>query len=211
MERTAKGEVAQHAPTQRIKAVFVPMNIRRLAACALSVASLATSCGCGSLQKQYAPSERPSFFEPEIRSRTWLDLDAVPIGFLSATITNFGSHGEFMIARFGDTNANQVRCLELYRVNRKTDSTLHDKYVLLDHDWGPREQGWWPSVVVSVEPVATPDRITFRITRETLPGRGMERKRLLYFLDYRNGVGVRPNMSELWLAVPEGSEASRSQ
>ena len=183
------------------------MVVRQVAACALSVASLAISCGCGSLQKQYAQSERPSFFEPEIRSRTWVDLDGVAIHFLSATVTNLGSHGEMMIARFGDTNANQARCLELYRVNRKTDATLHDKYVLLDHDWGPREQGWWPSVVLSVEPVVAPDRITFRITRETLPGRGTERKRLLYFLDYRRDTGVRPNMSELWLAVPGGATA----
>ena len=109
-----------------------------------------------------------------------------------------------MIARFGDTNANQVRCLEIYRVNRKSDATLHDTFVLLDHDWGPREQGWWPSLVLSVEPIENIDRITFRITRETLPGRDMERKRLLYFLDYRSDVGVRPNMSELWLAIPKG-------
>lgn len=162
------------------------------------------SCGCGSLQRQYTPSERPSFFESEIRSRLWVDPDGVPVHFLSATVTNLGSHGEIMITRFGDTNSNQVRCLELYRVNRKTDATLHDKFILLDHDWGPREQGWWPSVVVSIEPVVNTDKIIFRITRETLPGRGIERKRLLYYLDYRIGVGVRPNMSEFWLAIPEG-------
>lgn len=179
-------------------------NLRLFTVSVSSVASLVVSCGCGSMQKQYAPSERPSFFEAEIRSRTWADLDGVAVRFLSATVTNFGSHGEIMIARFGDTNANQVRCLELYRVNRKTDATLHDTFVLLDHDWGPREQGWWPSVVLSVEPIVDAESIAFRITRETLPNRGVERKRLLYFLDYRKGVGVTPNMSELWLAIPEG-------
>jgi len=109
-----------------------------------------------------------------------------------------------MIARFGDTNSNQVRCLELYRVNRKTDPTLRDTFVLLDHDWGPREQGWWPSVVISVEPTVSADRITFKIARETLPGRGLPKRRLLYFLDYRSGIGVTPSISEWWLAVPEG-------
>jgi hypothetical protein len=168
---------------------------------ASALISLLLLCGCAT-QKQYAPSERPSFFESEIRSRTWTDPDGATVRYVSATVTNFGEQGEIMIARFGDTNANQVRCLELYRINRKTDATLRDSYVLLDHDWGPREQAWWPSVVISVEPIASPERVTFRITRETLPGRGVERKRLLYFLDYRRGVGVRPNMSELWLAVP---------
>ena len=109
-----------------------------------------------------------------------------------------------MIARFGDTTANLARCLEFYRVNRTPEAALRDTFVLLDHDWGPREQGWWPSVVLSVEPITSGERITFRIMRETMPGRGLERKRLLYFLDYRSGVGVRPNMSELWLAIPEG-------
>lgn len=180
-------------------------NIRQFAADVLSLTCLMISFGCGSLHKQYVPSERPSFFEPEIRSRTWVDIDGVPVRFLSSTVTNFGAHREMMIARFGDTNSNQVRCLELYRINRKTDPTLHDTFVLLDHDWGPREQGWWPSVVISVEPIVSADRITFRITRETLPGLGLARKRLLYFLDYRSGVGVTPNISELWLAVPEGS------
>ncbi len=180
------------------------LDIRRLAACCLFLACLGISCGCGSLPKKYAPSERPSFFEPEIRSRTWVDPDAVAVAFLSSTITNFGAHGEIMIARFGDTNSNQVRCLELYRVNRKTDPTLRDTFVLLDHDWGPREQGWWPSVVISVEPTVSADRITFKIARETLPGRGLPKRRLLYFLDYRSGIGVTPSISEWWLAVPEG-------
>jgi hypothetical protein len=180
-------------------------NIQPLAACFLSLTCFGILCGCGSLPKQYAPSERPSFFESEIRSKAWTDPDGVKVAFLGSTITNFGAQGEMMIARFGDTNANQVRCLELYRINRKANPTLRDTFVLLDHDWGPREQGWWPSIVISVEPIVGADRITFRITRETLPGRGVERKRLLYFLDYRTGVGVRPNMSELWLAVPDGS------
>jgi hypothetical protein len=171
------------------------LNLRQLALCVLSVASPMIWCGCGSLQSQYAPSERPSFFETEIRSRTWFDLDGVALCFLSATVTNLGPHGEFMIARFGDTNTSQARCLEFYRINRKTDETLHDKYVLIDHDWGPREQSWWPSVALSVEPIVSTGRITFRIAREALPGRGIERKQLLYFLDYRSGVGVRPNMS----------------
>jgi len=109
-----------------------------------------------------------------------------------------------MIARFGDTTANLARCLEFYRVNRTPEAALRDTFVLLDHDWGPREQGWWPSVVLSVEPITSGERITFRIMRETMPGRGLERKRLLYFLDYRSGVGVRLNMSELWLAIPQG-------
>ena len=184
--------------------IFMGLNIRQFAVCVVSVGSLMISFGCGSLQKRYAPSERPSFFEPEIRSRTWVDLDGQTVRFLSATVTNLGAHGEIMIARFGDRDASQVRCLELYRINRKTDATLHDKFVLIDHDWGPRDQGWWPSVVLSIEPVVSADGITFRITRETLPGTGKERRRLLYFLDYRSGVGVTPNMSELWLAIPEG-------
>lgn len=179
------------------------MNTRQLTICTLSVAFVMLLCGCCSLVKQYLPSERPSFFEPEIRSRTWVDLDGVAIRFLSATVTNLGATGEMMIAHFGDTNLNQIRCLELYRVNRKTDASFHDKFVLIDHDWGPRDEGWWPSVVLSVEPIIGAGRVTFRITRETLPGPGMERKRLLYYLDYRSGIGVRPNMSELWLAIPE--------
>jgi hypothetical protein len=206
VEGASKTQVALQGgvPDLVPKTNLVICNARLFAAFASSLAFLLLLCGCASPQKPYAPSERPSFFESEIRSRKWTDPDGAEVRYLSATVTNFGAQGEIMIARFGDPNANQVRCLELYRVNRKADATLRDAYVLLDHDWGPREQVWWPSVVISVEPVVSPERITFRITRETLPGLGAERKRLLYFLDYRKGVGVRPNMSELWLAVPAG-------
>lgn len=174
------------------------LNLRQLALCVLSVASPLIWSGCGSLQKQYAPSERPSFFEPEIRSRTWVDPDGVALRFLSATITNLAPHGEFMIARFGDTTLSQARCLEIYRINRKEDKTLHDKFVLIDHDFGPREQSWWPSVVISVEPIVRSDSVTFQIKREPIPNRPTDGRRLLYYLDYRVGVGVTPNMSEWW-------------
>ena len=160
------------------------------------------SFGCASLPGKYAPSERPGFFEPEIRSRTWVDVDGIVVRFLSATVTNLGAHGEMMIARFGDINANKVRCLELYRINRKTDATMHDKFVLIDHDWGPREQSWWPSVVVSVEPIVRAGSVSFRIIREAMPGRDTDGKRLIYFLDYRAGFGVTPNISEWWIERP---------
>jgi hypothetical protein len=189
-------------------ASFVIREPYRLATLISAITCIGFSCGCRTLQKPYARSERPSFFEQEIYSRNWTAPDGAVIRFLNATITNFASHGEIMIAGFGETNANQVRCVELYRINRKADANMHDKFVLLDHDWGPREQGWWPSVVLSVEPVAEPKKITFRITRETLPGRGLEQKRLLYFLDYSSEIGVTPNMRELWLAVPEQQQHS---
>ena len=47
--------------------------------------------------------------------------------------------------------------------------TLRDTFVLLDHRLGAEKQGWWPSVVISVEPIVSADKIAFTITRETLP------------------------------------------
>lgn len=107
-----------------------------------------------------------------------------------------------MIARFGDAEQKWVRCLEFYGINRKTDSLAHDKFVLLDHDWGPRDQYWWPSVVISVEPILRPDSVSFQIVREAFPGTEADGRRLLYFLDYRAGVGFTPNISEWWVQKP---------
>lgn len=173
-----------------------------LAVCVFPSVSFAILSGCASLQKQYAPSERPSFFAPEIHSRTWVDPDGAGLSFLDSIVTNLGSHGEFMIARFGNTNANQARCLEFYKIHRKPDNTLQDKYLLIDHDWGPREQSWWPSIVISVEPIVRNDGVSFQISRESISKRGGVEKRLLYFLDYRAGAGVTPNMSEWWIQRP---------
>lgn len=106
-----------------------------------------------------------------------------------------------MIARFGAMNSNQVRCLELYRVNRKSNPTLRDSFVLLDHDRGPDEQVWFPSVVTSVEPIVKKDKIVFRIRRVILTPKDKNREQLTYFLDYRPGVGVNPNMSQWRMSI----------
>lgn len=168
----------------------------------MSAAAFMISWGCGSPQQRHIPSDRPSFFEPEIRTRMWVHLDGAAIHFLGATITNLGAHGEMMIARFGDTNQNLARCLEFYRINRKIYPATHDTFVLIDHDWGPREQGYWPSAVISVEPIILPDHVSFRVTREALPGQPAKGGRLLYYLDYRAGAGITPNMSEWWIEGP---------
>jgi hypothetical protein len=169
----------------------------------LLIAFPAIFCGCVSIKKQHVPSERPSFFQSEIESRSWVAPDGAVMHFISSTVTNLGAQGLIMIARFGDTNANKVRCLELYRINTKSDAAGQDALVLIDHDWGPRENAWWPSIVTSVEPIVSADKISFKITRETLPRERGERKRLLYFLDYTRHMGVIPNISEWWLPASD--------
>ncbi len=158
--------------------------------------------GCKSSQVSRIETERPSFFESEIQSRSWVDPDGTPVRFLSENTTNVISRGEFLIAYFGDSASNQARCIEIYKVIRKDADGLYDKYVLLDHDWGPRDSAWWRGRVVSVELIVVNGMVVFKIVRDLMLEKEDGKKRILYYLNYRPGYGIRPNISEWWLAVP---------
>lgn len=158
---------------------------------------ISLSSGCVFNHKHYIPTDRPSFFDSEIQSKSWYDPDGKRVVFINSTKTNLSNFGEFLIANFGDEGSTQGRCIELYRVNKPAQGE-RDAFVLIDHDWGPREQAWWSSVVISIEPIRHADHISFKIVRESI-GDVQSKNRLLYYLDYRPIVGVSVNMTELWI------------
>lgn len=142
--------------------------------------------------------DRPRFFEQEITSRRWVDMDGLEVHYLRSSTSNFPGHGEIMIAEFGNKDSKQARCLEIYKVQRKAAPNLHDTFILLDHDWGPREQAWWGSVVVSVQAVMISDRIAFGIVREPT-GDNPKGSQLHYSLDLSRNQRVTVNISERWV------------
>jgi hypothetical protein len=173
-----------------------------LGAWCLAIAVLLVSLGCRSSVPNSLPFVQPAFFEEEVRSRTWTAPDGTLIEFLGSTNLDLQGH-TILLAQFGDMKTKQIRCLEVYEINRKEDAASRDTFVLLNHDWGPREQSWWQSEVMLVEPLMHDNATSLKIIRHGQRAGEADGKSLLYFLDYRPGIGVSPNMSEWWVNRPQ--------
>lgn len=138
-------------------------------------------CACRNIR----PPTSPAFFEEELRSRHWQNSNAQTMALVNLdNITT--KMGEILaIAKYGDTNTGAIKCLEFFRVIPKEFPRERDTFVLLYHDWGPREGNWRDTDVVSVKPEALLKGVYFRITRKILKSSGnSSNEGVMYGLDY---------------------------
>lgn len=143
---------------------------------------LASGFGCAS--RNIRPPTNPAFFEEELRSRRWQISKDQTMAFVCWDNVTTKANENFVIAKYGDTNNGAIKCLEFFRVIPKEYSRERDTFVLLYHDWGPREGSWRDTEVVSVKPEELPKGVRFRITRKIPTSSENSTKGVLYSLDY---------------------------
>lgn len=184
----------------------------RLAMLFLVITSIGGGC-CSLCNKGFVPGV-PTFSEQEVRSKTWKDTHGQPLQLLEWSPFSFKHHGELLVAKYGDANAQVVTCLEFYRVIHQGQGpvavvplspqppseaiieSIPDKqsFDLLMHDYRPER-------VTSVETVERGDKLLFTITRETIQGEGKqeERRGLRYILVYDRAKTMYRNARlEVW-------------
>src|SRR4051812_3755660 len=98
---------------------------------------LGSGFGCAS--RNIWPPTSPAFFEEELRSLNWQNPKDQTMALVSwdNVTTKAGEH--LVIAKYGLTNSGAIKCLDFFRVIPKEFPGERDIFVLLYHDWGPRE------------------------------------------------------------------------
>jgi hypothetical protein len=143
--------------------------------------------------------ERPTFFEHEIRSKVWTAQDGSAVGLIDWTVIKSLHHGEVLVVKFGETNMNTVNCLEFYAVQRRDSPTSSERYLLVDHDYGPQSKYTWEnSNVVAFNYFDSKEKMVFGIKRE-IRTEGTDRRKLIHYaLDYnfRGDFRMEANMSQ---------------
>lgn len=157
--------------------------------------------GFGCASRNIGAPTNPAFFEEEIRSQHWQNFKNQTMALVSWDKFTTRGNQNFVIAKYGDTNSSTIKCLDFFRVMPKEYPRERDTFVLLYHDWGPREGNWRDTDVVSVKPEELTEGVRFTIVRRILTTSTNNSNGVMYALDYNfdDDYGMTLNGEELFI------------
>jgi hypothetical protein len=157
--------------------------------------------GSGCAFQDARPPKIPAFFEEELRSLNWKNPKGQTVALVSWDNISATADEDLVIAKYGDRNTGVIQCLDFFRVMPKEYPRERDIFVLLYHDWGPRDGNWRDTEVVSIKPEKLPNGVRFRIIRKILPVSGNSTNGVLYCLEYnlKSDYTMRLNDEEFFV------------